>query len=186
MEDRDHRAGHLSQRGHEARRDDDAAGCVRLRRAPGATLLGGAGGALAAIHRVLHRALRGEPVHVREQFPGREDGHRLRRPLERAQADRRRRLRRRKEGPLQRNRAPRLSTGLSRRDSRDLAMTPPTPEAVPISATRRWAITFTVMVIAFMQILDTSVTNVILPHLQGSLSAGLDEASWVITSYLAA
>jgi DHA2 family multidrug resistance protein len=65
-------------------------------------------------------------------------------------------------------------------------MTPPAPEAVPISATRRWAITFTVMVIAFMQILDTSVTNVILPHLQGSLSAGLDEASWVITSYLAA
>jgi DHA2 family multidrug resistance protein len=42
------------------------------------------------------------------------------------------------------------------------------------------------MVVAFMQILDTSVTNVILPHLQGSLSAGLDEASWVITSYLAA
>jgi DHA2 family multidrug resistance protein len=42
------------------------------------------------------------------------------------------------------------------------------------------------MVVAFMQILDTSVTNVILPHLQGSLSAGLDEVSWVITSYLAA
>src|SRR6266536_1510695 len=65
-------------------------------------------------------------------------------------------------------------------------MTPPAPEAVPITAGRKWAITFTVMVVAFMQILDTSVTNVILPHLQGSLSAGLDEASWVITSYLAA
>ena len=64
-------------------------------------------------------------------------------------------------------------------------MTPPTPEA-PISSARKWAITFTVMVVAFMQILDTSVTNVILPHLQGSLSAGLDEVSWVITSYLAA
>jgi DHA2 family multidrug resistance protein len=51
---------------------------------------------------------------------------------------------------------------------------------------RKWAITFTVMVVAFMQILDTSVTNVVLPHLQGSLSAGLDEVSWVITSYLAA
>ena len=37
-----------------------------------------------------------------------------------------------------------------------------------------------------MQILDTSVTNVVLPHLQGSLSAGLEEVSWVITSYLAA
>ena len=65
-------------------------------------------------------------------------------------------------------------------------MTPPAPEAPPISPTRKWAITVTVMVVAFMQILDTSVTNVILPHLQGSLSAGLDEVSWVITSYLAA
>ncbi len=59
-------------------------------------------------------------------------------------------------------------------------------EAPPVSAARKWAITLTVMVVAFMQILDTSVTNVILPHLQGSLSAGLDEVSWVITSYLAA
>jgi DHA2 family multidrug resistance protein len=64
-------------------------------------------------------------------------------------------------------------------------MTSTIPEA-PVSPARKWAITFTVMVVAFMQILDTSVTNVILPHLQGSLSAGLDEASWVITSYLAA
>src|SRR2546426_8271420 len=64
-------------------------------------------------------------------------------------------------------------------------MTPPAPEAL-ISPAQEWAITFTVMVVAFMQILDTSVTNVILPHLQGSLSAGLDEVSWVITSYLAA
>jgi DHA2 family multidrug resistance protein len=64
-------------------------------------------------------------------------------------------------------------------------MTPPEPDE-PVSAARKWAITFTVMVVAFMQILDTSVTNVVLPHLQGSLSAGLDEVSWVITSYLAA
>jgi MFS transporter, DHA2 family, multidrug resistance protein len=66
------------------------------------------------------------------------------------------------------------------------AMTAPAPDAPPISPARKWAITVTVMVVAFMQILDTSVTNVILPHLQGSLSAGLDEVSWVITSYLAA
>ncbi len=65
-------------------------------------------------------------------------------------------------------------------------MTPTELEAPPISPARKWAITFTVMVVAFMQILDTSVTNVILPHLQGSMSAGLDEVSWVITSYLAA
>src|SRR5882724_11626330 len=65
-------------------------------------------------------------------------------------------------------------------------MTPPAPDSPPISAARKWATTLTVMVVAFMQILDTSVTNVVLPHLQGSLSAGLDEVSWVITSYLAA
>src|SRR5262245_19434500 len=65
-------------------------------------------------------------------------------------------------------------------------MTSPAPEAPQISPARKWAITLTVMVVAFMQILDTSVTNVILPHLQGSMSAGLDEVSWVITSYHAA
>ena len=62
----------------------------------------------------------------------------------------------------------------------------PVGDGPPISSAHKWSITFTVMVVAFMQILDTSVTNVILPHLQGSLSAGLDEVSWVITSYLAA
>src|SRR6266567_4605076 len=66
------------------------------------------------------------------------------------------------------------------------AMTSPAPDAPPVSPARKWALTVTVMVVAFMQILDTSVTNVVLPHLQGSLSAGLDEVSWVITSYLAA
>ena len=64
-------------------------------------------------------------------------------------------------------------------------MTTPITDA-PVPAAQKWAITLTVMVVAFMQILDTSVTNVILPHLQGSMSAGLDEVSWVITSYLAA
>src|SRR2546427_2100846 len=64
-------------------------------------------------------------------------------------------------------------------------MTPPVPEA-PVASAQKWAITFTVMVVAFMPILDTSVTTVTLPHLQGSMSAGLDEVSWVITSYLAA
>src|SRR5262245_32251592 len=65
-------------------------------------------------------------------------------------------------------------------------MTSPTPEPLAVSSAQKWAITVTVMVVAFMQILDTSVTNVVLPHLQGSLSAGLDEVSWVITPYFAA
>jgi DHA2 family multidrug resistance protein len=55
-----------------------------------------------------------------------------------------------------------------------------------ISPARRWAITLSVMMVTVMQVLDTSVTNVVLPHMQGSLSAGLEEMSWVVTSYLAA
>ena len=55
-----------------------------------------------------------------------------------------------------------------------------------ISPSRRWAITLSVMMVTVMQVLDTSVTNVALPHMQGSLSAGLEEMSWVVTSYLAA
>jgi DHA2 family multidrug resistance protein len=51
---------------------------------------------------------------------------------------------------------------------------------------RRWAITGSVMMVTVMQVLDTSVTNVALPHMQGSMSAGIEEMSWVVTSYLAA
>src|SRR5437764_7147332 len=43
-----------------------------------------------------------------------------------------------------------------------------------------------VMMVTIMQVLDTSVTNVALPHMQGSMSAGIEEMSWVITSFLAA
>ena len=57
---------------------------------------------------------------------------------------------------------------------------------LPLGNPRRWAITATVMLVSVLQVLDTSVTNVALPHIQGALSAGLDEVSWVLTSYLAA
>ena len=56
----------------------------------------------------------------------------------------------------------------------------------PISSARKWAITFSVMMVTIMQVLDTSITNVALPHMQGSFSASLEEMSWVLTSYLAA
>src|SRR5262249_60566830 len=59
----------------------------------------------------------------------------------------------------------------------------PEPE---LSATRKWTITASVMLVTVMQVLDVTVTNVALPHIQGSLSAGVDEVSWVLTSYLAA
>jgi DHA2 family multidrug resistance protein len=56
----------------------------------------------------------------------------------------------------------------------------------PIGTGRKWAITLSVMMVTVMQVLDTSITNVALPHMQGSFSASIDEMSWVITSYLAA
>ena len=47
-----------------------------------------------------------------------------------------------------------------------------------------WWIAFTVMLSTFMEVLDTSIANVALPHIAGSLSAGIDESTWVLTSYL--
>ena len=47
-----------------------------------------------------------------------------------------------------------------------------------------WVIALTVMLATFMEVLDTSVANVALPHIAGSLSATVDEATWVLTSYL--
>jgi DHA2 family multidrug resistance protein len=48
----------------------------------------------------------------------------------------------------------------------------------------KWLVAMTVMLPTFIEIMDTSVVNVSLPHIQGSLSAGLDEVTWVLTSYL--
>ena len=42
------------------------------------------------------------------------------------------------------------------------------------------------MLSTFMEVLDTSIANVALPHIAGSLSAGIDESTWVLTSYLVA
>jgi DHA2 family multidrug resistance protein len=49
-----------------------------------------------------------------------------------------------------------------------------------------WAIAFTVTLATFMEVLDTSIANVALPHIAGNLSAGQDAATWVLTSYLVA
>src|SRR5213594_1164960 len=56
----------------------------------------------------------------------------------------------------------------------------------PLGSAHKWAITFSIMMVTVMQVLDTSITNVALPHMQGSFSASIDEMSWVITSFLAA
>src|SRR5881409_1162699 len=49
-----------------------------------------------------------------------------------------------------------------------------------------WLIAVAVMLATFMEVLDTSVANVSLPHIAGNLSASTDEATWVLTSYLVA
>ena len=48
----------------------------------------------------------------------------------------------------------------------------------------KWIITLTVMLPTLIEIIDTSVVNVALDHIRGSLSAGIDESTWTITSYL--
>jgi DHA2 family multidrug resistance protein len=47
-----------------------------------------------------------------------------------------------------------------------------------------WAIALTVTLATFMEVLDSSIANVALPHIAGSLGASQDEATWVLTSYL--
>ena len=62
-------------------------------------------------------------------------------------------------------------------------MTPPHSDAPEIN---RWVIATTVMFSSLMVFLDTAVVNVSLPYIAGSLSATVDEATWALTSYLAA
>ena len=47
-----------------------------------------------------------------------------------------------------------------------------------------WLIALTVTIATFMEVLDTSIANVALPHIAGSVGASQDEATWVLTSYL--
>ncbi|HTD54568.1 MAG TPA: DHA2 family efflux MFS transporter permease subunit, partial [Silvibacterium sp.] len=47
-----------------------------------------------------------------------------------------------------------------------------------------WAVALTVTLATFMEVLDTSIANVALPHIAGSLGASQEEATWVLTSYL--
>ena len=62
----------------------------------------------------------------------------------------------------------------------DLRSSQPTqPQAI-----NPWIIAVAVMLSTFMEVLDTTVVNVSLPHIAGSLSATVDEATWTLTSYL--
>src|ERR1700675_2487330 len=50
--------------------------------------------------------------------------------------------------------------------------------------TNPWVIAIVVALAAFMEVLDTSIANVALPHMAGNLGASNDESTWVLTSYL--
>jgi DHA2 family multidrug resistance protein len=59
------------------------------------------------------------------------------------------------------------------------------PAARPLNANRT-AITFCVILATLMQALDTTIANVALPYMQGSVSASQDQIAWVLTSYIVA
>src|SRR5438477_11791122 len=54
----------------------------------------------------------------------------------------------------------------------------------PDGTINTWVIALTVTMATFMEVLDTAIANVSLPHIAGSLSVGQDESTWVLTSYL--
>jgi len=56
----------------------------------------------------------------------------------------------------------------------------------PASASHKWLVALAVMLGTVLEVLDTSIVNVSLPHMQGSFSASIDEIAWVVTSYLVA
>jgi DHA2 family multidrug resistance protein len=61
-------------------------------------------------------------------------------------------------------------------------------QLVPVHApaTHKWLVALAVMLGTTLEVLDTSIVNVALPHMQGAFSAGVDEIAWVLTSYLVA
>lgn len=62
-------------------------------------------------------------------------------------------------------------------------MSEPASESLPGNP---WIVALAVMTATFMEVLDTTVVNVSLPHIGGTMSATIDESTWVLTSYLVA
>jgi MFS transporter, DHA2 family, multidrug resistance protein len=60
------------------------------------------------------------------------------------------------------------------------------PNQLQRAESHKWLVAIAVMLGATLEVLDTSIVNVALPHMQGSFSASVDEITWVLTSYLVA
>jgi MFS transporter, DHA2 family, multidrug resistance protein len=69
-----------------------------------------------------------------------------------------------------------------------MAAAPSPSSAPPVhrEPSNKWLIAVAVMMATIMEVLDTTIANVALLHIRGSLSAGVDEAAWVLTSYIIA
>jgi MFS transporter, DHA2 family, multidrug resistance protein len=63
---------------------------------------------------------------------------------------------------------------------------PAPPAAIWAPKHNPWAIALVVTMATFMEVLDTSIANVALPHIAGNLSASTDESAWILSSYLVA
>jgi DHA2 family multidrug resistance protein len=61
-----------------------------------------------------------------------------------------------------------------------------TDERSPAGKHNPWLIVLVISLATFMEVLDTAIANVSLPHIAGSLAVSNDEATWVLTSYLVA
>jgi MFS transporter, DHA2 family, multidrug resistance protein len=61
---------------------------------------------------------------------------------------------------------------------------PATTLAAPRVAINPWFIAITVTLATFMELLDTAIANVALPHIAGGLAVSAEESTWVLTSYL--
>jgi DHA2 family multidrug resistance protein len=73
-----------------------------------------------------------------------------------------------------------MSTVVAKGDPKLVALEKWRPKTNP------WVIAAVVAMAAFMEVLDTSIANVALPHIAGSLGASQDESTWVLTAYLVA
>ena len=58
------------------------------------------------------------------------------------------------------------------------------PSASHAPAANKWLIAVAVMLATILEVLDMTIANVALDHIRGTLSAGVDEAAWVMTSYI--
>ena len=67
-----------------------------------------------------------------------------------------------------------------------MAEAAPGVAATPLPADQRIIVTVAVMMAVLLQVLDTTIANVALPHMQAALGATQDSINWVLTSYIVA